>query len=548
MRLPDILSRRFQKQTIRWPAQAGRGPRRHRLQSPKRVVVVGGGIAGLAAATIAAERGAAVTLLERNGFLGGRAGSWKVPGKGDGGGPDHGYEMERGFHAFFRQYYNLRSLIRRVDPELSVLKPLEDYPILGPEGMRQSFHGLPRWTPANLVDLVRRSPYLGVRDLPGVNVPAAVEMLTYEGDATYARRDADTAGGYLDSLHFPDTARRMLFDVFAHSFFNPEEDMSAGEMLMMFHFYFTGNPEGLVFDVTRRPLSTALWEPLGEQLASLGACVERHVSVERVERAAAGQDARWNVVTTRDGERTTIEADAVVLALSVPGLKRLVEASPDLAAHAPLDRAVRSLDVTSPFYVLRLWLDRPVRAARAPFAGTTGVGELDNISVYNTFQDESAAWAEASGGAVVELHAYAVPEDMDEAALRANLLDGLHTFYPETRDAKILGEHGLLRRDCAAFRPGSYAPRPGVDAGPEGVALAGDFVRLPFPSALMEKAATTGILAANAVLASYGVEPEPVETIPPAGLLSKPCPASVGVDALARLQRSRRGREEVRHA
>ena len=29
--------------------------------------------------------------------------------------------MSRGFHAFFRQYYNLRALLRRVDPALTGL-------------------------------------------------------------------------------------------------------------------------------------------------------------------------------------------------------------------------------------------------------------------------------------------------------------------------------------------------------------------------------------------------------------------------------------------
>ena len=36
--------------------------------------------------------------------------------------------MNRGFHAFFRQYYNLRNLLRRIDPELAMLTPVEDYP------------------------------------------------------------------------------------------------------------------------------------------------------------------------------------------------------------------------------------------------------------------------------------------------------------------------------------------------------------------------------------------------------------------------------------
>jgi len=53
-----------------------------------------------------------------------------------------------------------------------------------------------------------------------------------------------------------------------------------------------------------------------------------------------------------------------------------------------------------------------------------------------------------------------------------------------------------------------------------GLALAGDFVRLPFPSALMERAASSGILAANAILALRGVDPEPIHTVAPRGPLS----------------------------
>ena len=37
--------------------------------------------------------------------------------------------MSRGFHAFFRQYYNLRTLLRRVDPALRCCAPVADYPL-----------------------------------------------------------------------------------------------------------------------------------------------------------------------------------------------------------------------------------------------------------------------------------------------------------------------------------------------------------------------------------------------------------------------------------
>ena len=63
---------------------------------------------------VLAERGVRVTVLERESFLGGRAGAWTDRLR-DG----TTFDMERGFHAFFRQYYNLRQLLRRVDPELA---------------------------------------------------------------------------------------------------------------------------------------------------------------------------------------------------------------------------------------------------------------------------------------------------------------------------------------------------------------------------------------------------------------------------------------------
>ena len=128
-------------------------------------------LAGVAAATVLAERGVKVVLVERERFLGGRAGAW-TDNLGDG----TQFQMERGFHAFFRQYYNVRALFRRFDPELSFLKALEDYPILGPGGQEQSFHGLPVKPPWNVIALTRQAPTLGLLDL------MKVEALPYLED------------------------------------------------------------------------------------------------------------------------------------------------------------------------------------------------------------------------------------------------------------------------------------------------------------------------------------------------------------------------------
>ena len=486
------------------PAPAGRiaaaaGP------PARSAVVVGGGIAGVAAAAVLAERGVATTLLEREPFLGGRAGAFpRALATGE------TVRMARGFHAFFRQYHNLRRLLRRVSPDLGVLTPLPDYPILRPDGARQSFARLPRRAPWNFIALTRRTPELTLPALRRVDLRQALAMLAFDQFHTYRRHDARSAAAYLDSLRFPPPARRMLFDVFAHSFFNPESGMSAAELLMMFHFYFMGNSEGLLFDVVNAPFSTALWQPMKRYLESLGAGVRTGAAARAVRRARE----RWEV-TAGPGDR--VAGDALVLALDVPGLQRLLPDTPFAAGPwaARLDR----LEVTLPFAVWRLWLDRPTAAGRAPFAGTAGVPLLDNISLFHLFEDESRAWAEAHGGSVVELHAYAVPEAASEAQLKSMMLRGLHRLYPETRAAQALDDVFLLRRDCPAFAPGSYAERPGVATPHPGVYLAGDFVRLAQPAALMERAATAGITAANAILQRWGLAPEPVAAGRRRGLL-----------------------------
>ena len=83
--------------------------------------------------------------------------------------------------------------LRRVDPELSLLAPMTDYPLLGPNGAVESFTGLPRTTPFNLMALVMRTPTLGLRDLMRVDVPRAVEMLAFDPVDTYARWDDTSA-------------------------------------------------------------------------------------------------------------------------------------------------------------------------------------------------------------------------------------------------------------------------------------------------------------------------------------------------------------------
>ena len=476
----------------------------------RHVVVVGGGIAGLTAALGLAERGIRVTLLEREAALGGRVRSWPVDVAGEPG------RMSRGFHAFFRQYYNLRAVLRRTDPTLERLRPLDDYPLVRAGGGADSFAGIPRTPPLNLVAFVARSPSFDLAGLAAVDVEAALGLLDVDFPATYAALDGVSAADVLDRLRFPDAARHLALEVFARSFFADPKEFSGAELVAMFHLYFVGSAEGLLFDVPRDDYDSTLWAPLGRYLHRLGVQVLTGRDVRSVSDVGDGIAVLHG--PPGSGEQSWLGADAVVLALDPVGLRRVVSSSPGLggddAGGAAWRDAVAGIRSAPAFAVWRLWLSGPVQPHRAPFLGTSGYGPVDNVSVLERFEDHAARWHAATGGSVVELHAYALPEGTDEADLRARMRSELDRLYPETTPLAVVHEEWLVERDCVLVGLEPWRSRPSVRTPDPRVVLAGDAVRCDLPVALMERAATTGWMAADRLLAGWGLPGHGVWSVP----------------------------------
>lgn len=470
------------------------------LPERPRVAVVGGGIAGLSAATGLAERGVVVEVIESERYLGGRVGGWT---ERDGGAE---LAMNRGFHAFFRQYYNLRALLSRIDPQLRMLTPVADYPLIDGAGRRDTFRGLPRTPPWNAVVFAARSPTFRLRDFTRIDARAAAPLAAVSVPGTYQRLDHTDAATFLSDIRFPKAARHLAFEVFSRSFFADPSQLSAAELATMFHIYFLGSSEGLIFDVPSANYDSALWEPLRGYLEGRGARFRLATKVLRIETAPAKS---FRVHTDSDDH---CEVDAVVLATDVAGLQRIVAASPDLGTEAWRTQISR-LRSAPPFAVHRLWLDRPVAAHRPAFLGTAGHEPLDNISVLERYESEARDWAGAHHGSVVELHSYA----LDSAPSRDAALRQLHRVYPETAAAQIVHEKLLHRSDCPLFAPGSYPFRPPVRTPTPGLLLAGDAIRIDLPVALMERAATTGWCAANQLLQRWGLAGHPLATVPTQG-------------------------------
>lgn len=494
-------------QAVCHPAAPGHPDVGH-LNTRPRVAVIGGGVAGISAAVALAERRVEVSVFEAEPQLGGRLAGWPAT-LTDG----TRATMTRGFHAFFRQYYNLRALLRRIDPELRLLHPLPDYPLLHSDGTRENFARLPRQPPWNVVAFVARSSTFTVPDLARMRVGAASALFDVSVPRTYDDLDEVDAERFLRDIGFPAAARALAFEVFSRSFFAHPTQFSAAELATMFHLYFLGSGEGLLFDVAREPFPEAIWNPLHRLLATLGADIRVGTRVGSVTR---GSHRRFRLC--RDNDETGAksmrrEFDAVVLATDVEGLRQLVRASSTPAEPSWRDR-IDELRTAPRFLVTRLWLDTPVDVTRDAFLGTAGYEYLDNVTVLDRYDKEARNWASHRNGSVVELHAYALPDDATITQVATAMIADLRQIYPELRHAQVLDQRDLIRADCPLFAPGTYAHRPTVSTPDPTLVLAGDLVRCDLPVALMERAATTGFQAANTLLTQWGVRGHELWSVP----------------------------------
>ena len=221
----------------------------------------------------------------------------------------------------------------------------------------------------------------------------------------------------------------------------------------MFHIYFLGSSEGLVFDVANANFDVALWNPLRTYL-ELARCPDLHrrVGHHHQARATDSQSPATTVLKSKPTVWCWRPTSMACAALST---------TPPTSVTTIGGSRIDGLQTAPPFVVQRLWLDRRVNRDRAAFMGTGGRPPLDNVSVLDRYERQAADWSAEVGGSVVELHAYAVTAPDD--GLRDHLLGRLHELYPETAGANIIGERVLRRNDCPRFAPGDFDRRPTVD-------------------------------------------------------------------------------------
>ncbi|NJC71204.1 FAD-dependent oxidoreductase [Planosporangium thailandense] len=453
------------------------------------VCVVGGGLAGIAAAVRLADAGARVTLLERRRELGGATYSFR-----------HGdLVVDTGQHVFLRCYARYRALLDRLGTgELTRIQPRFAVPVLSP-GQRPHLlsraRGLP--APAHLLPALVGYRFLSRRErLAAVAAAGALRAV----DPDDPRTDRRSFGSWLAEHGQGPGAVRRLWDLITIAALNtPADDASLALAARVFR---TGLLDAADSGDIGRPsvaLSQLHGDPAHRLLARLGVRVVTGSRVDAVRPDGAGFRISTARSATTDAGRADLSADAVVLAVPHEAAAHLVPAeaaaghgewhrlgrSPIVNVHlrygAPVTRLAFAAAVNSPVQ----WVfDRTPEGVRGDQYLVISVSAADDVIGVPTGQ-LIAAYTEAVAG-------------LFPAARRASLREAFVTREPRATFRQSPG--------CRTFRPAARTRLPGL-------ALAGAWTDTGWPDT-MEGAVRSGEHAADVVLAHLASPTRDLEATP----------------------------------
>ena len=438
------------------------------MAEPGRVIVVGGGLAGLAAADALVSSGIGVTLLEARRSLGGRAASFEDPRGG--GLVDACQHVAMGCCTAFRD------LCRRAGLS-SALRTDRTLWFIGPDGRRSACTPV-GWLPAPLhltpLLLGMRHFSLGERTALALGMVRLARLRAVDPTAT--------AAAWLAGIGQPERVIRLFWQPVLESALGESLDLvglAAARKVIVDGFLAHSQAADLLVPLV------PLGELLGHRLADWLADRDVAIHTERTVTALRFDDrGRARGVITAEG---VLEAAAVIVAIPWRAAARLL---PEIIPAA--DERLTG----SPITAIHLWFDRDV--IDLPHAVLVG-----RTSQWVFRPDPADAVAEP-GYCQVVISASRGLRGADRQQLVDTVVAELADVFPAVRGA-VLREARVITDPTAVLsvRPGVDAVRPLATTAVPGLFLAGDWTATGWPST-MEGAVRSGRTAATAACRFLG--------------------------------------------
>lgn len=442
----------------------------------KNVIVIGGGFAGLSAATELAAQGFQVTVLEGRQVLGGRAYSFKDPQTGD--------SVDNGQHLFMGCYYETQKFLERVggmhrlrfQNNLSV-----DF--VGDRGRKAKLFCLPLPSPWHLLSGLLRLSTLSWADRARLYFVHKALKKSAENPQRY---ENVTVEQWLINAKQSERARRHLWDLITIATLNEDPKIaSAAPFITVLAQAFFDKRTGSRLGISSVGLSELYVKAATSYLESRGGKVHAKSPVASLEI----ENGRVRSVQLRDGQR--LSADWVISAVA-PGafLKILPE---NVRLGEPIFQRAAQLKF-APIVSIHLWFDREI--SRSAFAGLldTHIQWFFNKARIH----ESATTSKGYISLVISgAHSFV---EWPEKKLLTMALEELRRLFPKAREAALVRSL-VIKEHQATLSPavGSEALRPEHRSPFENLLIAGDWTRTGLP-ATIESACLSGHACAAMVM------------------------------------------------
>ncbi len=443
-----------------------------------KVVIAGGGLAGLACAKRLLDAGFEVELVEATARFGGRATSWIDPADG--------FEVESGIHSFFGIYSRLSALLREVgvsrdrmlqwQDEVAYLQPGPRYHVFGINAVRAPHRVL--------AGVLGNNTYVGPRDKLGVGRAIAHGL---------RRRRAyvyETVRGLAHETGVSRIAYELVLRPLARSLFflEPEELVAYAPLTLARHIL--ASPASIRAGTFKGGMGEVMIAPLVRWLEDHGATLRTGAAV-RVLRYVEGNPGRVIGFEVKGGE--VVRGDAYVSALPVEVVQTLLPPSwGELDYFANLQQIE-----TVPAISVQLWFDTCL-VDRETFIFPAG-------SPMAVLQDQSFEAFTTRGSRISCQVVDRATDGYTDEQYIALVRRELQRYFPLSALA-VLRKAVVVRHRAFAMRIGAEMRRPPPASPIPGFFLAGDYTRQDWFTT-MEGAVRSGEMAAAGVLTALGPPP-----------------------------------------
>jgi hydroxysqualene dehydroxylase len=440
--------------------------------SERRVIVVGGGLAGVSAALRLADAGTPVTLLEGRPRLGGAAFSFR---RGE-------LSIDNGQHVFLRCCEAYRDLVHRLSADHLVnLQPRLSIPVLAPGGRRTTLSRLPGVpAPLHLSVALGRYRLLSLADRARAVAGALALRRLDPADPSL---DRQTLGAYLRAHGQNDATIGALWGVVGTATLNLDPDeASLALAAKVFRTGLLDHAPASDVGYAAAPLGALHSEAAASALDRAGVEVLLGHRVELVEPSARGVvvDARG-----RDGARR-LTGDAAVLAL--PHHEVFAAAPALLGTPAARAAGLGSTAIVNIHVVYdRRITDLPFAAAvRSPVQWF-----FDRTDTSGLRRGQYLAVTVSAADGII---------DEPSRSLQQRYVAALADLLPTAARASVVDAF-VTRERRATFRQaaGNAGRRPAAATGVDGLWLAGAWTATGWPDT-MESAVRSGTAAADGLL------------------------------------------------